>query len=197
MYPDNLEALEAAGAEVVPFDPLAAGALPDNVDGLVVGGGFPEVFAANLGDNTSLLADVRTQVTAGLATWAECGGLLWLCRSLDGVPMAGVIDAHARMTSTLTLGYREATIAAESAVGPPGTRLRGHEFHYSTIDPAGTAMHVTGRGTAQDVGFATPTLLASYVHVHLASDPSLAARFVDRAARRCRDKVGVGTSRPG
>ena len=85
-YRDNVEALEAAGAELVPFDPLADAALPPAVDGLVVGGGFPEVYGEALAANEPLLADVRRRVGGGLPTWAECGGLLWLSRSLDGRP---------------------------------------------------------------------------------------------------------------
>lgn len=176
-YPDNVERLAETGAEVVPFDPLVDPALPRGVAGLVVGGGFPEVFGAALADNAPLLADVARRVRAGLPTWAECGGLLWLARSLDGHPMAGVIDADGVMTDRLSLGYRTARTLVHTPIGPAGTELRGHEFHYSTLDPPGSALHLAGRFGAGEAGHATPTLLASYLHVHLGADPTPAERF--------------------
>ena len=181
-YPDNAEALIAAGAEIVEFDPLHDAALPADIDGLVLGGGFPEVMADQLATNTSLLADVRRRIGEGLVTWAECGGLLWLAGSLDGHRLAGVVAADAVMTSRLTLGYRTATTNVDCPLGPAGTELRGHEFHYSTIEPTGDALSLTGRFGRGDGGFATPTLLASYLHVHLASRPDLAEHFVRAAA---------------
>ena len=184
MYPDNVEALAAAGAELVPFDPLCDAALPEGSDALVIGGGFPEVYATHLAANQPLLADVHRSVSAGLPTWAECGGLLWLCRTLDGQPMAGVVAADGRMTSRLSLGYRSVVTTAPSPIGAPGTTVRGHEFHYSEVDPPGGALTVEARGASSPAGFATPTLLASYVHVHLATRPDLAAAFVGVATRR-------------
>jgi len=178
-YPDNLERLAETGAEVVPFDPLNDPALPGDLAGLVVGGGFPEVFGAALADNGPLLADVARQVGAGLPTWAECGGLLWLARSLDGHAMAGVIDAEGAMTDRLSLGYRTAQALVDTPIGPVGTELRGHEFHYSAVSPAGAALHLEGRFGAGEAGHASPTLLASYLHVHLGADPTPAERFVE------------------
>ena len=182
-YPDNLELLEQAGAELVAVDPESDRRLPDGLGGLYAGGGFPEVFAAGLSANRPLLDDVRRRVEAGLVTWAECGGLLWLARSLDGRPMAGAVAAEARMTPRLTLGYRRARAEVDTPLAPAGTTLRGHEFHYSTVEPAGSALRWEGREGEGTGGFASPTLLASYLHVHLASDPGLAERFVAAAAR--------------
>ena len=182
-YPDNLEAFVAAGAEIVPFDPLEASALPDGCDALVVGGGFPEIYGPQLAANTPLLGDLAARVEAGLVVWAECGGLLWLARRLDGRPMAGIIDADATMSDRLTLGYRSATSTVASPLGPPGTQLRGHEFHYSTVTPPGHALDVSGRSGQTFAGFATPTLLASYLHVHLGAAPDLAEAFVRTAAQ--------------
>ena len=182
-YPDNLELLEQAGAELVPFDPMHDAALPDGITGLIAGGGFPEVFAEALSANTPILADVRERVAGGLVTWAECGGLLWLSRSLDGHPLAGVVEADGHMTDRLTLGYRRARIEVDTPIGPAGTELRGHEFHYSSLEPAGDAFTLSGRFGTGRAGFASPTLLASYVHIHLASNPALAERFVSIAAR--------------
>ena len=140
VYPDNVEAMEAAGAEVVPFDPLEDDRLPDGCRALYVGGGFPEVYAPALAANRSLLEDVTRRVAGGLVTWAECGGLLWLARSLDGNPLAGVVAADARMTDRLSLGYRRAAVRVDCPVAPAGAQLRGHEFHYSAIEPSGDAL---------------------------------------------------------
>ncbi len=182
VYADNLEALEQAGADLVPFDPIEDRGLPLDIDGLYVGGGFPEVFVDALAANTALLTDVRHQLAGGLTTWAECGGLLWLARSLDGRPLAGVVPADARMTDRLTIGYRTATVRTANPVAPAGAMLRGHEFHYSTIEPAGDALSISGRHGQSRAGFATDSLLASYVHIHLGSQPDIAERFVATAA---------------
>lgn len=177
-YPDNLEALEAAGAELVPFDPVEARTLPADVGGLVAGGGFPEVFADGLAANHTLLADTSRRVGAGLVTWAECGGLLWLSTSLDGRPMAGALPCRSTMTDRLTLGYRTARLRVRSPLGPAGSTLRGHEFHYSEVDPPGTSLALEGRTGPSQGGFASPTLFASYLHQHLAGAAHLADQFV-------------------
>jgi cobyrinic acid a,c-diamide synthase len=181
VYPDNLEALAAAGAELLPFDPCREPALPAGVSGLVVGGGFPEVFAADLADNRPLLADLARRVADGLVVWAECGGLLWLCRSLDGHRLAGVVPADAAMTERLHLGYRRARAAVASPLGPAGTELAGHEFHYSTVEPGGEALWLRSRFSERAEGFAGARLLASYLHLHLATRPDLAESFVAAA----------------
>ncbi|HEY8546142.1 MAG TPA: cobyrinate a,c-diamide synthase [Acidimicrobiales bacterium] len=181
-YQDTLDALVAAGAEPAPFDPRTDERLPDGTAGLLAGGGFPEVHAADLAANRPLLADVRRRVADGLPTWAECGGLLWLCRELDGAPMAGVVPAAARMTDRLHLGYRTATPATPTPIGGPDVELRGHEFHYSTVEPAGEALTLAGRWGRRGDGFATPSLLATYLHVHPGGDPAPVERFVAACA---------------
>jgi cobyrinic acid a,c-diamide synthase len=155
--------------------------LPGDATALYAGGGFPEVFAAGLAANRPLLDDVRRKIEAGLVTWAECGGLLWLARSLDGHPLAGVVPADGHMTDRLTLGYRRARLRVDSPLGAAGTELRGHEFHYSSLEPAGDALDWAGRTGQGRAGFAGPTLLASYVHVHLSAAPHLAERLVATA----------------
>ncbi len=181
-YPDNLEALAAAGAELVPFDPCTDSALPPDVCGLVAGGGFPEVYASQLSANAPLLADVRKRVAAGLVTWAECGGLLWLCESLDGSAMAGVIPARSTMSASLTLGYRTATSTTTTPLGPPGLSLRGHEFHYSTTDPDGNLFALVGRHGTGNGGFGNERMVASYLHTHLATRPDVTEAFVSTCA---------------
>ena len=119
-----------------------------------------------------LLDDVRTRIAKGLPTWAECGGLLWLADTLDGRPMVGALPTRARLTDRLTLGYREATTTVASPIGPAGTTVRGHEFHYSTCDPAGDALTLRSRRVRRSDGFATPTLLATYLHHHAGGGPA-------------------------
>ena len=182
VYPDNLEALEAAGAEVVAFDPIVDERLPDGCDALYAGGGFPEVFAPALADNKPLLDHVRRRVAGGLPTWGECGGLLWLGGSLDGHAMVGAVAADARMTDRLSLGYRRAMVRVTNPVAPAGEQLVGHEFHYSAMDPAGDALDLEGRFGSGPGGFASPTLLATYLHLHLGGDPRPAERFVAAAS---------------
>ncbi len=183
-YPELPEALVAAGAEVIPFDPLHDPVLPAEATALIAGGGFPEVFVAELAANLPLLADVRRRVGAGLPTWVECGGLLWLARSLDGRPLAGVVPSDGRMTDRLTLGYRTARTRVGSPLGPAGTTLQGHEFRYSELTPSGDALDLEGRSGRATAGFATPTMLGTYLHVHPAGEPGAVGAFVRTAARR-------------
>ncbi len=184
VYQDNLEALEQAGAELVPFDPAGDPHLPSGLHGLYAGGGFPEVFAESLAGNRTLLADVRVRVENGLVTWAECGGLLWLARSLDGHRLAGAVHADAHMTDRLVLGYRHLWPRVDTPLAAAGTELRAHEFHYSMLEPPGDAIECRSRRGANRAGYASGTLLASYLHLHLGGDPSPAERFVQVAATR-------------
>jgi cobyrinic acid a,c-diamide synthase len=200
-YADNLELLEQAGAELVPVDPERDARLPEGADALYAGGGFPEVYATALAANRPLLDDVARRVRRGLVTWAECGGLLWLARSLDGQRMAGALPADCRMTDRLTLGYRRVVAAADTPLSSAGTELRGHEFHYSATEPPGDALRWSGREGGGRFGFTSPTLFASYLHLHLASDPSVAERFVaaPRRLNSCAPTAGPRpvTPRPG
>lgn len=192
-YTDTIEALDAAGVEVVTFDPLVDEVLPessgsssgvDGLDGLLIGGGFPEVYAQNLSENRRLLDDIARRIRDGLVTWAECGGLLLLCESLDGHRLAGVVPARAEMAGKLTLGYRQAATTVVSPLGPPGTKLRGHEFHYSRVDPTGSALELQARFGHGHDGFATPDMLATYVHFHPGGDPTPISNFARRASLR-------------
>lgn len=183
-YAEHSELLAAAGAEVVTFDPLRDVALPEGTRGLVIGGGFPEVYAPELSANEPLRKAVADLAAAGAPVAAECAGLLYLSRSLDGLPMCGVLDAEGRMSKRLTLGYREAVAITDSALAAVGTRLRGHEFHRTVLEPgAGSApawgMHLPERRVE---GFVQQGVHASYLHTHWASAPGIARRFVERAA---------------
>ncbi|WP_406034759.1 cobyrinate a,c-diamide synthase [Nocardioides sp. NBC_00163] len=262
-YPETEELLEAAGCDVRSFDPLTDPALPEGTKGIYLGGGFPEMYAADLAANRSLLRDLRAAVEAGIPTVAECAGLLYLAESLDGVPMAGALPTQAAMSERLTLRYPVATALADSLLTRAGEQVTGHEFHRTTTTPpagtqpawsietalpsaetaptpaetstassetpvlddesrvsrAATANSAAGTANSADasansaaetansadasansadptdvsastsavsagggdgsglVGFASDTLHASYLHVHWAGHPKLAARF--------------------
>jgi cobyrinic acid a,c-diamide synthase len=183
-YAEHDELLAAAGAEVVPFDPLAAEKLPDGTDALVAGGGFPQVHAEVLAANTSLLDDVRSRATAGMPVVAECAGLLWLGESLDGRNQCGVLPARARMTPKLTLGYREATALHDTPLLAAGTRVRAHEFHRTVSDPAHAEHPAWQLADGTETGWAAPGMLASYLHLHWAALPDAATRLVQTALAR-------------
>lgn len=185
-YAEHTELLRAAGAEVVTFDPLRDEALPDGTGGLVIGGGFPEMYAPELSANEPLRAAVAAFAAAGGPVAAECAGLLYLGRSLDGKPMCGVLDADARMSDRLTLGYREAVAVSDSALAPAGTRLRGHEFHRTVIEPGAGAAPAWGftHPERRVEGFVQQGVHASYLHTHWAAEPSVARRFTEAAAAR-------------
>ncbi|GHD23261.1 cobyrinate a,c-diamide synthase [Nocardiopsis kunsanensis] len=176
-YAETEELLAAAGCRVVGFDPLEDTALPAGTRGLYLGGGFPESHADELSGNRPLLEQVREAVHAGLPTVAECAGMLYLSRTLDGEPMAGALDADARMSDRLTLRYPEAVARTDTLLTRAGERVTGHEFHRTRMTPG-----ACGRTPAWEIdgvaeGFASPTLHASYLHVHWAGHPHLAERF--------------------
>jgi cobyrinic acid a,c-diamide synthase len=181
-YAEHSELLTAAGAEVVAFDPLRDEELPEGTRGLVVGGGFPEVYAAELSANEPLRKAVADLAAGGAPVAAECAGLLYLCRELDGMPMCGVLDATARMSERLTLGYRDAVAVSDSVLAGAGTRMRGHEFHRTVVEPGAGAAPAWGvRAPERRVeGFVQRGVHASYLHTHWASEPGVARRFVER-----------------
>ncbi|RBY90347.1 cobyrinic acid a,c-diamide synthase [Blastococcus sp. TBT05-19] len=182
-YAENAELLAAAGAEVVTVDPLRDEALPAGTAGLVVGGGFPEVHAAELSANGSLRADVAALAARGAPVAAECAGLLYLARELDGLPMCGVLDVATAMSGRLTLGYREAEAAGPSVLAPAGTRVRGHEFHRTAAVPVAGATPAWRWGGGTE-GFTSGGVHASYLHLNWAGSPELATRFATACAVR-------------
>jgi cobyrinic acid a,c-diamide synthase len=183
-YAEHDELLAAAGADVVPFDPLSAGTLPDGTDALVAGGGFPEMHADGLAANTALLDDVRGRAAAGLPVVAECAGLLWLGETLNGRKQCGVLPARARMTGKLALGYREATALRGTPLLAAGTRVRAHEFHRTVSEPAAGEHPAWRLADGTEAGWAGPAVLASYLHLHWAGLPGAATRLVQTARAR-------------
>jgi len=180
-YTETVELLAAAGADVVTVDPLRDEALPPGTGALVLGGGFPEVHAGDLSANEPLRAEVARLARSGAPVVAECAGLLYLARELDGLPMCGVIDATAAMTPRLTLGYRDAVAAGSSVLTPAGAAVRGHEFHRTTVVPGSPASPAWSFGGTEE-GFVRAGVHASYLHLHWAGYPGLARRVVAAAA---------------
>ncbi|WP_242905316.1 cobyrinate a,c-diamide synthase [Actinomadura terrae] len=190
-YAENEELLDAAGAEVVRFDPLRDEALPEGTRGVVIGGGFPEVYAAELSANEPLRKDLAAFAQSARPLYAECAGLLYLAEELDGAPMCGVLDGvKATMAPRLTLGYRAAVAVTDSVVARTGERLRGHEFHRTVTEPGhgGSSGKPGGPGgtwraawqwsTSGPEGFVKGECVASYLHLHWAGSPWLASRMV-------------------
>ncbi|GAA4553163.1 cobyrinate a,c-diamide synthase [Pseudonocardia xishanensis] len=177
-YAEHVELLEAAGAEVVIVDPLRDEGLPDGTGGLVLPGGFPEEHVAALGENVALLLAIRDLAAAGAPIRAECGGLLYLCRELDGIPLVGALDATAAMTGRLTLGYREAVALTDSTGFAAGSRTNGHEFHHCVVTPRAGRTPAWGWRGSEPEGFVQGGVHASFLHTHPAGDPGAVTRFV-------------------
>jgi cobyrinic acid a,c-diamide synthase len=184
-YPEHAELLRAAGAVVVEFDPLTE-PLPPRTAALVVPGGFPEQFTAELSANDVVRQQIQQLGASGAPIHAECAGLTYLVDDLDGIPMCGVLSGSARFTERLTLGYRDAVATADSSMHAAGTRVVGHEFHRTAVtfgqnyEPAWRF----GRGPADVVadGAVHAGVHAGYLHAHAASHPGAATRFVAAAA---------------
>ncbi|MEV0545315.1 cobyrinate a,c-diamide synthase [Nocardia salmonicida] len=183
-YAEHRELLVAAGARVVVFDPLSD-ELPVGTAGLVLPGGFPEEHAGQLSANERLRTAVAEGAARGLPIHAECAGLLYLTRSLDGHQMAGVIDADAEFGPRLTLGYRDAVALHDSALWRAGARVRGHEFHRTRLARTGAENSAWGWRTTGSVaeGAVIRQVHASYLHTHPAGNPDAIARFVSAARR--------------
>ncbi len=187
-YQDNLDILVQLGAELVFWSPLTD-SVPDNVQGLYFGGGFPEVFAAQLAANRSGLASVRQAILAQMPTYAECGGLMYLCQHIvdfekSAHSMVGVIPATATMGKRLTLGYRQATALQTSPLVTSGSVVWGHEFHRSSlsVEPPEPLFRARGYDALSPVaaeGWRSSSLHASYIHTHFGDNLNLPRRFID------------------
>ncbi len=188
-YEDNLDVLRALGAEIVPFSPLLDAGLPPGIDGLYLGGGYPELHAARLAGNASMREAVRRAVSGGLPTIAECGGFLYLHETLSGAdgipyPMAGVLPGGARLTTQLqNFGYVTLTAQRPSLLADEGQSIRAHEFHYACAPDCGGAFRAEKpNGRAWDCVQATDTLYAGFPHLYFRSNLDFAARFLRACA---------------
>ncbi len=185
-YADNFDILRAFGAELVPFSPLADEKLPEGIDGLYLGGGYPELHAAQLAENHTMRARIRAAVLGGLPTIAECGGFLYLHRTLDDAAMAGVLDADAHLTKKMQpFGYVTLTARRDNLLCRAGERIRAHEFHYAVSSDAGRdfdAQKPNGRAWA--CVHATETLYAGFPHLYFRANPAFAEHFVRRCAQK-------------
>lgn len=192
-YPTSLQVLERLGAELVPFSPLHDAALPA-VDGLLLGGGFPEMFAAQLAANTGMRAAIRQQAEAGMPIYAECGGYMYLLAELQDFagqcyPMTGVFAGRAVMTRKLQMvGYVTAEQKCDTILGEKGMTLKGHEFHFSLEQENGKlarpfAFTKLRNGQVYAAGQQRGQALGSYLHLHFAGCPAAAASFVRQCER--------------
>jgi cobyrinic acid a,c-diamide synthase len=198
-YQDSLDLLEAWGAELVPFSPLQDDDLPRGISGLYMGGGFPELYAAGLADNESARQAVKEAARRDMPIYAECGGLMYLGRSIRDLqgneyPMAGAIPVSSQIDSPrLSLGYRTVQALGDGPVLRQGEIVRGHEFHWSILKSnakTNNAYRILKKDGRQE-GFQKNKLLASYIHLHLGSLPAMALRFVE-SCRQFRDCGNFG-----
>lgn len=191
-YPENLELLEAYGAELIYFSPLAGDALPIDADGLYIGGGFPEEFAEQLMRNEDVKSSIVKGITAGLPTLAECGGFMYLTEGIEDTQgnsyaMVGLVPGKVKMQGKLAaLGYREITGSTGNFLLGSQDHAKGHEFHYSVFQPnedqeIKPAYETKGlRGTKQE-GYMQFNVVAGYTHFHFASAPDLVQRWIDKS----------------
>lgn len=182
LYEENLDLLREAGAELLFFSPLHD-ETPPPVDGLFIGGGYPEAHREALTANTRMREAIRRFPGP---VYAECGGLMYLGEELDGVPMCARLPLRTRMTTTRrSLGYREVRTTAPTLLGPAGTVFRGHEFHYSelALNPLSPFYEIEGRQVRGVEGWGDANTLASYVHAHFGSNPDLAPALVAACER--------------
>ena len=185
-YEDNFDVLRELGAELVSFSPLTDERLPENIDGLYLGGGYPELYKNQLEENENMRNSVKTAIQDGLPTIAECGGFLYLLQSLDGAEMAGVLPTSAHMTRRLQpFGYVTLTANRDNLLCKDGENFPVHKFHYAQAVDNGTdfrAVKPNGRGW--DCGFAGDTLYAGFPHLYFRARPEIAANFVRKCAER-------------
>jgi cobyrinic acid a,c-diamide synthase len=188
-YEDNLDILRGFGAELVFFSPITD-APPDDLHGLYLGGGYPELFADRLAGNVRMREWIRVKSRDGMPIYAECGGFMYLCEEIsdlsgDRHPMTGVFPFVTRMLPKLkALGYREIRLTTDTPLGPAGTTARGHEFHYSeriaSSEGVETVYAVADRkgGRAAAEGYRRNRTIGSYIHLHFGSRPSVAEDFI-------------------
>lgn len=192
-YQENLELLEVSGAELIFFSPLRGEPLPENIDGLYIGGGFPEEFAKELSCPKEVMASIRNHIHAGLPTLAECGGFMYLTEELitsdqQVFKMVGIIPGKVRMKDSLTaIGYREVKGEPGNYLLPHSVTAKGHEYHYSTFESTGeikNAYEVKGYFQTGKEGYMIENLVAGYTHFHFASCPDILSNWINKCKER-------------
>lgn len=190
-YPENLRLLREAGADLIPFSPLRSMCLPERIRGLILGGGYPELNCEALSRNQGLLAEIREFGLSGRPIYAECGGFMFLMKEIQNLkgqtfPMVGIFFMMAKMERRLkSLGYREIITLKDSVLGPKGSKIRGHEFHYSHMRKIGMDQeYIYDMSDRKSIhsgkeGLMRKRVLGSYVHLHWGSNPEVAKNFVD------------------
>lgn len=189
-YDDNLRLLMEAGAEIVTFSPLNDTILPENISGIYLPGGYPELYAEALSVNVKMKRSVKSAAEAGMPIYAECGGFIYLTEGMvDGADFVGVFPVRTRMLSKRkVLGYREVSLLNNTIIGSAGAVCRGHEFHYSEIEPMPDYFErfyqVSRRGeVVGEEGYVIGNCLGSYIHIHFGSNPNIADSFVTACRR--------------
>lgn len=185
-YAENLDILRSKGAELVFFSPLSDRSLPDGIGGVYIGGGYPELHAKALEENRNLRDEIRRSVESGLPVYAECGGLMYLGKAVEAGGrshrMAGVFPWTTRLLpGRKALGYREVSLTGRCPFLSRGA-LRGHEFHYSEMEGEGAVETAYRCAEGGSEGFVYRKALASYIHLHFASNPGFAEGFVSSCA---------------
>lgn len=193
-YQDNLDLLQELGAELIFWSPLKDTSLPEAIQGLYFGGGFPEVFAAELSSNRSACQAVQAAITAGIPTLAECGGLMYLCQEIVNFDnkswqMVNVLPTKAIMGSRLSLGYRQAIALQNTPLLPAGTTVYGHEFHRSHLTENATKPIFQTRGYSKGSltnyeGWGLHQIHASYIHLHWGGRGDIPTRFLQHCAAK-------------
>lgn len=189
-YQDNLDLLEAYGARLLPFSPMHDRAIPEDAQGLCIGGGFPEMYAEALSANQSIMDSLRKAASDGVPIYGECGGLMYLSQGItdfegNHYQMVGLVPCESIMKNRLTrMGYVEFELNQDTILGSKGMRLRGHEFHWSEMEteltlPAYRVFHPDERTE----GYSNGNVLASYVHLHFGTNPDLARNFIEACQR--------------
>lgn len=188
-YRDSLDFLEYLGVELIPISPLKDSFLPRPLSGLLIGGGFPELFLEELSANKSFMYSIQEAYALGLPIYAECGGFMYLTNEIfdfsnNKFSMTGLIPGRCFMTSKLAgMGYREGMTMENSILGPKGTYIKGHEFHYSSFEPLAIEENFPRAfsfNNGKYDGYVKENLLASYLHMHFISNPELVKNFLNR-----------------
>lgn len=195
-YEDNLELLRELGAELVPFSPLSDRALPEGLDGLLLGGGYPELYARALAENSSMRASIRDALRRGLPCIAECGGLLYLQARLGDAPMAGFFPGAGFDRGKLTrFGYVTLAARGDSLLFRAGERVPAHEFHYWDVDNPGRDLLAEKGDRRWACAFASPALYAGFPHLHFYAHPAMAGRFLEKCREERRRHAGTEKAR--